>query len=85
MLHFSTFQDYDNYCICDTPNCNKDRECFKTCKNGTTTVTQSSVTTTQTSTAKTTESSTTSSQTSVKFVPTMLILLSASISIVKLL
>ena len=36
MLHVSIFQDYDHYCICDTPNCNKDRECFKTCKNGTT-------------------------------------------------
>ena len=45
-MYFSIFQDYDNYCICDTPNCNKDRECFKTCKNGTTTVTPSSTSTT---------------------------------------
>ena len=39
--HEGTPGDYDHFCICNTPNCNIDRECFKTCQNGTSTTPKS--------------------------------------------
>ena len=45
--HEGTPGDYDRFCICNTSNCNIDRECFKTCTNGTSTTAKPTSTTSQ--------------------------------------